>query len=29
MRFINKTSDLSKYLGIRIENKALIKKNFN
>ena len=26
MRFINKTSDLSKYLGIRIENQALIKK---
>ena len=25
MRFINKTSDLSKYLGIRIENQALIK----
>ena len=26
MKFINKTSDLSKYLGIRIENQALIKK---
>ena len=26
MRFINKTSDLSKYLGIKIENQALIKK---
>ena len=26
MRFINNTSDLSKYLGIRIENQALIKK---
>ena len=25
MRFINKTSDLSKYLRIRIENQALIK----
>ena len=25
MRFINKTSDLSKYLGIRIENQVLIK----
>ena len=25
MRFINKTSDLSKYLGIKIENQALIK----
>ena len=26
MRFINNTSDLSKYLGIRIKNQALIKK---
>ena len=26
MRFINKTSDLSKYLGIKIESKSLIKR---
>ena len=26
MRFINNTSDLSKYLGIRIEKQGLIKK---
>ena len=26
MRFINNTLDLSKYLGIRIKNQALIKK---